>query len=80
MKQWKLLVEFEVTEWNKDALLQFLATMKWCASVGASREIPYYCDGDGNPPQIKSVSVSGIDLTRQLNEFLPSKEDLKKLS
>lgn len=72
----KIVVEFEVNKYSKDGLMELLRAMKWCGTAGASRELHYWCDGDGNSPNITKVTIGGKQV--QCNE-LPGSENWKRL-
>lgn len=72
----KIVVEFEVNKYSNDGLMELLRAMKWCGSVGASRELNYFCDGDGSSPQITKVTVDGKAVA--CNE-LPGSEKWRRL-
>jgi len=72
----KIVVEFEVNKYSKDGLMELLRAMKWCGSVGASRALNYFCDGDGSSPQITKVTVDGKDVACNA---LPGSENWRKL-
>lgn len=76
METKKVVVEFEVNKYSNDGLMEFLRAMKWCGSVGASRELHYWCDGDGSSPQITKVTIDGKDVACNA---LPGSDNWKRL-
>jgi hypothetical protein len=58
----KVVVELEVNEWSSDGLMALLRAMAYCYHAGASRNLEYYCDGDGNSPRVVSVTVDGREV------------------
>lgn len=72
----KITVEFEVNEYSSDGLCELLRAIKYCGGAGTSRILKYWCDGDGNSPQINKVL---IDEKEVLCNQLPGSDDWKKL-
>lgn len=72
----KVVVEFEVSKYSNDGLMELLRAIKYCGSVGASRELNYWCDGDGNSPQITKVTIDGKEVACNA---LPGSDNFKKL-
>lgn len=76
METKKVFVEFEVNKYSNDGLMELLRAMAWCSNSGASRELHYWCDGDGHSPIISRIT---IDDKQVPCNSLPGSENWKKL-